>query len=134
MTDKIIPSGILSIKISCHRTIFFFKCHCNTLSIYQENFSISVFTNVLYHQVNSIGNVICKSYMSLYYLAFFFIPYFPTAILSVYIKRIFFRCLPMNTRIKIFVDKSYHNIPTENFLVVELNAWPFPKIVNLKAS
>jgi hypothetical protein len=40
----------------------------------------------------------------------------------------------MNTRIKIFVDKSYHNIPTENFLVVELNAWPFPKIVNLKAS
>jgi hypothetical protein len=39
----------------------------------------------------------------------------------------------MNTRIKIFVDKSYHNIPKEKFLVVELNAWPLPKIVNLKA-
>jgi hypothetical protein len=45
--------------------------------------------NVLYCWVNLIGNVIYKSYTSLYYLAFFPIPYVPTAIPLVYTNEVF---------------------------------------------
>jgi hypothetical protein len=81
MTDKIIPSIILSVKILHHHMIFFFESHCNTIrnfiSIYQEIFYVGVFKDVLYRQVNSVD----KSYTSLYYLNFF-IFYFSTAIIN----------------------------------------------------
>ena len=45
--------------------------------------------DVLYRWVNSIKNVVYKIYMPSYYLAFFFIPYVPTAIPLVYTDEIF---------------------------------------------
>jgi hypothetical protein len=97
ITSRIIQSVtslvILSVKIPCHYIICLFESHCNTLhhslGIYRENLSVDIFTNIFYHRVNYIGNVLCKSYTSLYCLTFFFIPYFPTAIPLVYTEGIF---------------------------------------------
>jgi len=84
---------VLSIKISCHRIICLLKSHYNTLhhslNIYRGDLSINIFTDVLCRWVNSIGNVVYKSYISSYSLVFFFIPYFPIVIPSVYIDENF---------------------------------------------
>jgi hypothetical protein len=97
ITSRIIQSVtslvILSVKIPRNHMICLFESHCNTLhhslGIYRGNLSINIFTDVFYHRVNYIGNVLCKSYMSLYCLPFFSIPYFPTTIPSVYTDGIF---------------------------------------------
>ena len=80
ITSRIIQSVtslvILSVKIPCHYIICLFESHCNTLhhslGIYRENLSVDIFTDIFYHRVNYIGNVLCKSYTSLYCLTFFF--------------------------------------------------------------
>ena len=51
-------------------------------------FFVKIFSDEFYHWDNFIGNVVGKTYTSLYCLLFF-IPSFPTAILSVYTMRIF---------------------------------------------
>ena len=59
ITDIIIPSVtslvILSVKLSCHRTICFFELHYNThrhsLGIYRENFSVGVYWQNIFFYV-----------------------------------------------------------------------------------
>jgi hypothetical protein len=80
LTNKIISietaSVILSVEISRHHTIFLLESHCNTLrnivGIYQQNFSVSIFTDEFYHRVNFIGNYVYKTYMLSYCLLFLF--------------------------------------------------------------
>ena len=80
LTNKIISietaSVILSVEISRHHMIFLLEFHCNTLrnivGIYQQNFSIGIFTDEFYHRVNFIGNYVYKTYTSSYCLLFLF--------------------------------------------------------------
>jgi hypothetical protein len=85
---------ILLIKLSYHRIICLFESHYNTLhhflSIYRGDLPVDIFIDVLYRRVNSIGNVVYKSYISSYSLTlFFFHSLFPIVIPSVYIDGIF---------------------------------------------
>jgi hypothetical protein len=69
--------------------------------------------DVLYRQVNSISNVVCKSYMTSYYLALFFISYFPTTIPSVYTERIFMSVFTNGYKDRKIIGKDHWNISTE---------------------
>jgi hypothetical protein len=46
-TIRLIPPVVSSVKVTCHHTIWLFFhflfFHCNSLSIYRENFSVSVY-------------------------------------------------------------------------------------------
>jgi hypothetical protein len=58
--------------MSHHIWFAFFESHCNTLhnslDIYREKFSVNIFINVLYRQVNFVNSAIYKSYTPSYCL------------------------------------------------------------------
>ena len=70
LANKIIPivmiSVILSVEIPRHRMIFLLESQFNTLrnvvGIYQQKFSVGIFTDKFYRRVNFIGNYVCKTY------------------------------------------------------------------------
>ena len=53
----------------------FYNIVCNSADIYQIIIFISIFTDELYRQINSIGKAVDKNYTSSYFCGFF-IPFF----------------------------------------------------------
>ena len=103
--------------MSRHHTVCVLESHYNTIhnvaNIYWWKFFVSIFMNEFYYQVNSIGNVVCKTYTSSYCLAFFLFLLFPPR-LPQYISWEY-SCWyqPTDLAMKSLVGKCHRNIPTK---------------------
>jgi hypothetical protein len=111
-----------------HHKICLFESHYNTLhnvvGIYWWNFSISIFTNEFYRRFNSVGKVICKTYMSLYCLDFF-IHSFSITIPSVYTVRIFLLVFTDGFTMENSVGKCITIYRWKNFINVSISICQF---------
>jgi hypothetical protein len=67
----------------------FYNIVCNSADIYQIIIIISIFTDELYRQINSIGKAVDKNYTSSYFCGFFYSFFFSTAIPSIYTDMMF---------------------------------------------